>query len=63
MGLPLENAQRTAILAVGLGEVIGFGKRELKDIYFISLLRHVGCTAEAPVAADVFGGDEIGGRG
>ena len=41
----------------------GSRARDLKDAYFVALLRHVGCTADAPIAADLFGGDEIAARG
>jgi HD-GYP domain-containing protein (c-di-GMP phosphodiesterase class II)/DNA-binding CsgD family transcriptional regulator len=63
MGQPLENAQRTAILAVALGRAAGVAPRDLKDAYYLAFLRYVGCTADAPIAADVFGGDEIAARG
>ena len=63
MGQPLENAQRTAILTVALGRAAELAARDLKDAYVLAFLRHVGCTADAPIAADVFGGDEIAARG
>src|SRR5262245_50857375 len=63
MGQPLESAQRTAILTVALGRAAELEPRDLKDAYYLAFLRHVGCTADAPIAADVFGGDEIAGRG
>ena len=62
-GLPLENAQRTAILTVALGRAAEVTSRDLKDAYYLALLRYVGCTADAPIEADVFGGDEIAARG
>ena len=63
MGLPLESAQRTAILTVALGRATELSARDLKDAYYLAFLRNVGCTADAPLAADVFGGDEIAARG
>jgi HD-GYP domain-containing protein (c-di-GMP phosphodiesterase class II) len=63
MGQPLENAQRTAIVTVALGRAAELAVRDLKDAYVLAFLRHVGCTADAPIAADVFGGDEIEARG
>jgi len=62
MGQPLENAQRTAILTVAIGRAAGVAPRDLKDAYYLAFLRYVGCTADAPIAADVFGGDEIEAR-
>jgi HD-GYP domain-containing protein (c-di-GMP phosphodiesterase class II)/DNA-binding CsgD family transcriptional regulator len=63
MGQPLESAQRTAILAVVLGRAAELAPRDLKDAYYLAFLRHVGCTADAPIAAALFGGDEIAARG
>jgi HD-GYP domain-containing protein (c-di-GMP phosphodiesterase class II)/DNA-binding CsgD family transcriptional regulator len=63
MGQPLENAQRTAILTVAIGRAAGVAPRDLKDAYYLAFLRYVGCTADAPIAADVLGGDEIEARG
>jgi HD-GYP domain-containing protein (c-di-GMP phosphodiesterase class II) len=63
MGQPLESAQRTAILTVALGRAADVPARDLKDAYYLAFLRYVGCTADAPIAADVFGGDEIAARG
>lgn len=63
MGQPLENAQRTAIVSVALGRAADLAPRDLKDAYYLSFLRYVGCTADAPIAADVCGGDEIAARG
>jgi HD-GYP domain-containing protein (c-di-GMP phosphodiesterase class II) len=63
MGRPLEGAQRTAIVAVALGRAAELPARDLKDAYYLAFLRYVGCTADAPIAADVFGGDEIEARG
>src|SRR5436190_14162336 len=63
MGQPLETAQRTAILAVALGRAAGLAARDLKDAYYVAFLRFVGCTADAPLAAAILGGDEIQARG
>ncbi|HEY7375476.1 MAG TPA: HD domain-containing phosphohydrolase [Polyangia bacterium] len=63
MGQPPESAQRTAILTVALGRAAELSARDLKDAYYLAFLRNVGCTADAPLAADVLGGDEIAARG
>jgi HD-GYP domain-containing protein (c-di-GMP phosphodiesterase class II) len=63
MGQPLESAQRTAILSVAIGRAVGVAPRDLKDAYYVAFLRYVGCTADAPIAAELFGGDEIAARG
>jgi len=63
MGQPLESAQRTAIVTVALGRAAGLAARDLKDAYYVAFLRYVGCTADASIAAAVYGGDEIAARG
>jgi len=62
-GQPIENAQRTAILTVALGRAAELAPRDLKDAYYLAFLRNVGCTADAPIEAELFGGDEIAARG
>jgi hypothetical protein len=54
MGQPMEFALRTCVLAVRLGDVLGLDERELRDIYYVALLRSAGCTAEAPFEAMLF---------
>ncbi len=61
VGQSMEHALRSAILAVRLGEAVGLDEIELTDCYYLALLRHVGCTAEARTAAAVFR-DEITAR-
>jgi HD-GYP domain-containing protein (c-di-GMP phosphodiesterase class II) len=53
-GWPDDAATRTTILAVGLTEVFGGDNQTVADVYWLSLLRHAGCTAEAQSSAAVF---------
>lgn len=57
-GQPLEHGLHSCRLAVRLGAAHGLDERELADVYYLALLRHLGCTADAHVGAAVFG-DEI----
>jgi hypothetical protein len=58
MGLPAEHAARTCLLAVRLAQELGVGGQQLADVFYVGLLRYVGCTADAhEVAGSV--GDEI----
>jgi HD-GYP domain-containing protein (c-di-GMP phosphodiesterase class II) len=57
-GQPLESQLRSCLLASSLSDEAGFD-RELRDtIYWVALLRYVGCTGHAHEVATVFG-DEI----
>jgi HD-GYP domain-containing protein (c-di-GMP phosphodiesterase class II) len=61
MGQHPEKAVRSCLLATGLGRA-GLTEEELRDVYFASLLRHLGCTATASLEARWFGGDELASR-
>jgi len=58
VGQPMEWVLRSCLLAVRLGDVLGLSERECQDAYYLSLLRHVGCTATAAGDAALFG-DEL----
>jgi HD-GYP domain-containing protein (c-di-GMP phosphodiesterase class II) len=58
MGQPMEHALRTCLLAVSLGELLGLDDAELNDVYYVALLRAVGCTADPHDLAALFG-DEM----
>ncbi|MDQ6898468.1 MAG: HD domain-containing protein [Candidatus Dormibacteraeota bacterium] len=62
MGQPLEQALRTCLVAVALGERLGLDGEELSEIYYVALLRFLGCTADAHEWAEMVGGDEIAVR-
>src|SRR5215831_4652190 len=59
MGQPLEQALRTCLIALALGERLGVSSEQLSEIYYVALLRFLGCTADAHEAARMAGGDEI----
>jgi len=57
-GQPLESQLRSCLLAVWLCDAAGL-PRELRDtVYWVALLRYIGCTGHAHEVATVFG-DEI----
>jgi len=62
MGQHPEKAVRSCLLATGLGRALGLTEDELRDVYFASLLRHLGCTATASLEAKWFGDDELASR-
>ena len=59
MGQPLEQALRTCLIALGLGERLRLRPDELSEIYYVALLRFVGCSADASETAAMVGGDDI----
>lgn len=62
MGQPLGYSLRSCVLAVRLGATLGLDDRELGQVYYLALLRLIGCTADAHVSAAAFG-DEVAARG
>src|SRR5579884_3077061 len=62
MGQPMEQALRTCLLSMRLGERIGLRPSELSEVYYVALLRFLGCTADAHETAAIVGGDELAFR-
>jgi len=61
MGLPMEYALTSCIVAVRLGEAAGFSETVLRDAYYEALLRYIGCNADTYWLASVMG-DELAVR-
>ena len=59
MGQPLEQALRTGLVALGLAERLGVRGEELSEVYYVALLRFLGCTADAHEIAQMAGGDDM----
>lgn len=57
MGQPLEHALRTCLLAVRLGGGMGLSERALSELYYIALLRRIGCTSDSFELGMLFGDD------
>lgn len=57
-----EKAVRACLVATKLACRMGASDSEARDVYYASLLRHLGCTASSHVEAFLFGGDELRSR-
>jgi HD-GYP domain-containing protein (c-di-GMP phosphodiesterase class II) len=57
MGLEPGEAARATVIATALARELGVA--DASDVYYTTLLQHVGCTAYAHEAAALLGGDEI----
>lgn len=57
MGFPIEHGLHGTLAAMRLGGHIGIDGETATQLYYSSLLTYVGCTADAEVAAMIFGGD------
>jgi len=58
LGLPIEHAIRACLMGVAFGRRLGMSAPELSDLYYLTLLRMLGCTSESSEAAHFFG-DEV----
>jgi HD-GYP domain-containing protein (c-di-GMP phosphodiesterase class II) len=62
MGQPMEQAMRTCLLGVRVACALNVGDRASCDVYYLALLRFIGCTSDAHEEAEYSGGDEIAHR-
>ncbi|NJN39641.1 MAG: hypothetical protein HC807_00505 [Gammaproteobacteria bacterium] len=60
-GQPLESQMRSCLLAMWLCEAAGYERKLRETVYWVALLRYVGCTGHAHEVATLFG-DEIAAR-
>jgi hypothetical protein len=61
MGQPMEYILRSCVLSVRLGEALGLSVSELRDVYYLALLRFLGCNAGTHEQATLVG-DELAMR-
>jgi HD-GYP domain-containing protein (c-di-GMP phosphodiesterase class II) len=57
MGFPFEHGLHATQIAARLGERLGIDREAASETYYACLLSYCGCTADAEIAADIFGGD------
>ena len=58
-GQPMEWVSRGCLLGMQLAEKLGMSEQECRDVYYLTLLRHLGCTSNSVMDAHVFG-NELG---
>jgi HD-GYP domain-containing protein (c-di-GMP phosphodiesterase class II) len=56
MAFPFEHGLHTTLIAMRLAGKLRVDRRTASETYYACLLSHAGCTTEAHVAAEVFGG-------
>ena len=56
MGFPFEHGLHTTVIAMRLADRLGVDRQTAEQTYYGSLLSHAGCTTDAHLAAEVFGG-------
>jgi len=58
IGVPLEYGLDSTLIAMRLADRLGVDPRTASQTYYACLLFYVGCTANADVAAEIFGADD-----
>jgi HD-GYP domain-containing protein (c-di-GMP phosphodiesterase class II) len=58
IGVPLEYGLESTLLAMRLADRLGVDPETASQTYYACLLFYVGCTANADVAAEIFGADD-----
>jgi hypothetical protein len=56
MGFPFEHGLHTTVIAMRLADRLGVDAQTAVQTYYGSLLSHAGCTTDAHLTAEVFGG-------
>lgn len=57
LGQPMEHVLRSWVIAAQLGDHLGLGPSERGSLYYVTSLAWVGCVADTPEVAAVFGDD------
>ena len=58
-GQPMQHGLRTCWLSLGVAEALGADAEARSCVYYMALLRFVGCTSDASETAALAGGDDI----
>lgn len=58
-GQPVEHGLRTTLVSMRLADALGLDDEVRQEAYYVSLLRFLGCTADAHLVAGLGEGDEI----
>jgi HD-GYP domain-containing protein (c-di-GMP phosphodiesterase class II) len=56
MGFPFEHGLHTTLIAMRLGDRLGVDRTTASQTYYACLLSHAGCTTDAHIVAEIFGG-------
>lgn len=59
-GQPVEHGLRTSLVSMRLADALGLDLELRRELFYVTLLRFLGCTADSHQAAALFGGDDLG---
>ncbi len=58
-GQPMEHGMRTCWLSLAVSDALGLDAATRSCVYYVALLRFVGCTSDASETAELAGGDDV----
>lgn len=58
-GQPTEHGLRTCVVAMRLAEALSLDEDDRCEVFYVTLLRFLGCTADAHQVAEMAGGDDV----
>jgi HD-GYP domain-containing protein (c-di-GMP phosphodiesterase class II) len=58
-GQPLDHALRTCSLSLAMAEALALDDVTRSDVFYVALLRFLGCTSDASDVAVIAGGDDV----
>jgi HD-GYP domain-containing protein (c-di-GMP phosphodiesterase class II) len=59
IGIPLEHGLQSTLVAMRLATRLGVDAKVASQVYYTCLLFYVGCTANAELADEIFGGHDV----
>lgn len=59
-GQPVEHGLRTCLVSMRLADALGLDSELRREVFYVALLRFLGCTADSHHAAELFNGNDLG---
>ncbi|HEX6220172.1 MAG TPA: HD domain-containing phosphohydrolase [Acidimicrobiia bacterium] len=59
-GQPVEHGLRTCLVSMRLADALGLDPELRREVFYVTLLRFLGCTADSHQAAELFNDDDLG---
>jgi len=56
---PVEHGLRTCLVAMRLADALGVDVAEAREVFYVSLLRFLGCTADTHQVSEIAGGNDM----
>ncbi len=58
-GQPMGHSQRTCLIALRIGSLVGLSEREMNSLHLATLMKDAGCSSNAARMVEIFGSDDL----